>query len=112
VYKVTGLPYTNKPGVIDGYFNQHIKRRPFRKKHPPYFKQLKELLKGKMASGKHAASINNALNKSSAWNNQENDNISLSNTDVEYKKENKDTKYLNTPLQIIERSPSSAPIEG
>jgi len=66
VYKVTSLPYTNKPGVMDGYFNQHIKRRPFRKKHLPYFKQLKELLKGKIASGKHAALINNALNKSSA----------------------------------------------
>ena len=51
-----------------------------------------------MASGKHAASINNALNESSAQNNQEDDNISLSNTDVECKKENKDTKYLNTLL--------------
>jgi len=54
---------------MDGYFNQYIKRRPFRKKYLPYFKQLKELLKGKMASGEHAASINNALNESLAWNN-------------------------------------------
>ena len=51
-----------------------------------------------MASGKHAALINNALDKNSAWNNQEDDNISLSNADVERKKENKDTKYLNALL--------------
>ena len=51
-----------------------------------------------MASGEYAALINNALNKSSAQNNQEDDNISLSNIDIEYKKENKDTEYLNTLL--------------
>jgi len=51
-----------------------------------------------MASGDYAASINNALDKNSAWNNIEDDNISLSNTDAEYKKENKVTKHLNTPL--------------
>lgn len=51
-----------------------------------------------MASGEYAALINNAFNKSSAWNNQEDNNISLSNIDVERKKENKDTKYLNTLL--------------
>ena len=51
-----------------------------------------------MASSKYAALINNALNKNSAQNNQEDNNISLSNVDVEYKKENKDTKYLNTLL--------------
>jgi hypothetical protein len=51
-----------------------------------------------MASGDHAALINNALNKNSAWNNKEDDNISLSNIEVERKKENKVTKYLNTLL--------------
>ena len=51
-----------------------------------------------MASGEYAALINNALDKNLAWNNQEDNSISLSNIDVEYRKENKDTKYLNTPL--------------
>ena len=51
-----------------------------------------------MVSGEYATLINNALNKSSAWNNQEDDNISLSNADVERRKENADTKYLNTLL--------------
>ena len=51
-----------------------------------------------MASGEYAALINNALNENSAWNNQEDNSISLSNIDVEHRKENKDTKYLNTPL--------------
>jgi hypothetical protein len=111
-HEVTGLPYTDKPGVMDGYFGQHIKRRPFRKKHPPHFEQLKELLEGKMASGEYAASIDDALDENSAWNNQEDDSISLSDTDAERRKENEDTEHSNTPIQTIERSPSSTPIEG
>ena len=51
-----------------------------------------------MASGEYAALINNTLNKNSAQNNQEDNSISLSNIDAEYRKENKDTKHLNTPL--------------
>ena len=42
----------------------------------------------------------------------EDNNISLSNIDAERKKENKVTKHLNTPLQIIKWSPSGTPIEG
>ena len=98
VYKITGLLYTNKPGVIDSYFYQYIKRRLFRKKYLPYFKQLKELLKGKMANSKYTVLINNTLNKSLAQNNQKHNNISLFNIDIKHKKENKDIEYLNTPL--------------
>ena len=97
-YEVTSLLYINEPRVINGYFNQYIKRRAFKKKYLPHFKQLKELLKGKIASGEHAALINNALDENSAQNNQKDDNISLSNADAERKKENKDTKYLNALL--------------
>ena len=51
-----------------------------------------------MASGDYATLINNALNKNSAQNNKKDNNISLSNIDIEHKKENKVTKYLNTLL--------------
>ena len=65
-HKVTGLPYTNKPGVIKTYFHNYIKRQPFMKKWPPYYNKLKELLARKIAYGNHTASINKALDKDSA----------------------------------------------
>ena len=62
-YKVTGLLQTNKEGVMKGYFNSHIKRRPFKIKWPIYYKQLMELLTGKMAYSNHAGIIKKALNE-------------------------------------------------
>ena len=51
-----------------------------------------------MASGKYIVLTDNTFNKNLAWNNQEDNSISMSNIDVKYKKENKDTEYLNTLL--------------
>ena len=59
------MPWTDKEGVIKGYFNSHIKRRPFKTKWPIYYKQLMELLTGKMARGNYAGTIKEALNKDS-----------------------------------------------
>ena len=64
-YEVTGLPWTDKEGVMKGYFNSHIKRRPFKIKWPIYYEQLTELLAGKIARGDHASTIKKALNKDS-----------------------------------------------
>ena len=67
-YKVTSLLQINKEGVIKGYFNSYIKRRPFKTKQPIYYEQLTELFTSKMARGNHAGIIKEALNKDSVQN--------------------------------------------
>lgn len=110
-HEVTGLPWTDEPGVMDNYFNKHVKRRPFRKKWPPHYEQLRDLLEGKMACGDHAASIDDALDENSAWNNREEDDTDSVNEDSEGEDEENYSEDPNTPRGTIERSPSSTSVD-
>jgi len=105
IYILLHLLWTDKKGVIKGYFNSHVKRRPFKIKWPIYYKQLTELLTSKMARGDHAGTIREALNKDLAWNR---DNIDLNSSDYH----NKDSEDPNIPRSIVKWSLFSTPINS
>ena len=104
--------WTDKEGVIKGYFNSYIKRRPFKIKWPIYYKPLTELLAGKMACGDYAGTIKEALDKDLVWN-RGNINLNLSNyNNKDSEGEYKDSKDLNTPYSIVKWSLSGTLIDG
>lgn len=101
-HKATGLPWTDKEGVMKGYFNSHVKRRPFKTKWPIHYEQLTELLAGKMARGDHAGTIEEALNEDSAWNRGNIDLNSSDYHDKDSKGEYEDSEDPNTLCGIVE----------
>ena len=93
--------WTNKKSIIKGYFNSHIKRRPFKTKWPIYYKQLTKLFADKMACGNYTNIIKKAFNKNSVWNQS---NINLNSFNYNNKNsegKHKNNKNPNTPHSTV-----------